>query len=84
MRSMRVREELEALQRLYPELSGTNLAETADHLDRFLALSVAMYERIVSDPEEHAHFLSLTSPAGRSTMGTTEPEMDISGPLKQS
>jgi hypothetical protein len=46
---------------LYPHLSEEKLKEAEENLDRYLVLSIRIYERIQSDPEAYAQFKALTA-----------------------
>ncbi len=48
------------LKELYPELNDAQLKEAEKNLDRYLKLSIRMYDRIRNDPVEYARFKELT------------------------
>lgn len=56
-------ETLVDLNDLYPNLTEPQYAALDSWYAGYAALIVRMYERIASDPEAHARFLQLTTPA---------------------
>lgn len=53
---------------LYPHLSEEELKEAEENLERYLELSLRMYERIRSDPKAYAQFKALTASNTKATM----------------
>lgn len=49
------------LRELFPHLTDDELAEAEASLDRYLALTQRIYERIRQDPEAYARFKALTA-----------------------
>ena len=46
---------------LYPHLNEEQLKEAEENLERYLDLSIRMYERIRNDPQAYAAFKALTA-----------------------
>lgn len=46
---------------LYPGLDEEGLREAEENLDRYIKLTLRIYERIRSDPEAYAQFKALTA-----------------------
>jgi hypothetical protein len=59
-----------SLHDLYRRLSSEELCLAEENLDRYVELTLRMYERIVSDPEGYAQFKALTASATHPTMNS--------------
>jgi hypothetical protein len=45
---------------LYPELADDDLVGAEDSLNRYVAVTLGIYERVRQDPKAHARFRGLT------------------------
>jgi len=48
---------------LYPHLNDEQLKEAEENLDRYLELTLRIYDRIRQDPDAYARFKTLTASA---------------------
>jgi hypothetical protein len=59
-----------SLHNLYPHLSSEELHLAEENLDRYVELTLRMYERIIGDPEAYAQFKTLTASSRHPTMNS--------------
>jgi phosphoglycolate phosphatase-like HAD superfamily hydrolase len=62
------------IRELYPRLSEEQLKEAEENLERYVELTLRVYDRIRSDPSACAEFQSLTAWRRNATMKTEKVE----------
>ncbi len=66
-------EQLDDLRRLYPALTDEELREARENLDRYLELTVRLYERLLADPEAYRRFQDLLKEQRANERGSDAP-----------